>query len=234
MNDENIKIKKFDPTPKRGERNIDQKTIVVPDIKANKIINTFNNSIDSLRKKIGIHEGLNKKGFTEEADDVLRSIVVFLMSAVDFYMHEIVKYSLVKMFKGEKSKTVGYKNSLVPLKVVEKGIKNPQNIDWLEDGIIQQQGFKTFMAADKIGEVLKLISNKEIFSEVASQLGKSTEELKNEIQKIYTRRNKIAHQTDRHHKTNRLSSIKKEEVERFIDLIESFILEVHKIVIEDL
>lgn len=217
----------------REKRKIDKKVIIKPDIKSKEIIDQFNKNIENIRKKFDIYSTLTEKDLKEEAEDILRSQVVFLMSALDFYMHEIAKYGLLKIFNGEKPKTSSFKNFLVSIETVQLALKNPESVDWLSEEIILRHSHETFMSDTKIKKVLAQISTKPVYTDVAPIVCKDTKELNEKLNNLYARRNKIAHQSDREHGSINLNSINKDEVKNYIDLVDKFINEVHKILIND-
>ena len=49
----------------------------------------FNDSVSLILKQIQLADNLFASGLNEEAKDVLRSQIVFIDSAFDFYMHEL-------------------------------------------------------------------------------------------------------------------------------------------------
>jgi hypothetical protein len=104
----------------RESKQLEKKAIFITEQKANEIIQQFQYNIKSIREKFHIYDELVQNGKEEHAKDILRSQVVFLMSALDFYMHEMVRYRLLKMFSGELSKTESYK--LIIKKINQKFI----------------------------------------------------------------------------------------------------------------
>lgn len=182
---------------------------IIADIDSEKIKRQLDDNIENIKSKFDIYDKLVAENLKNEADDVLRSQIVFLMSALDFYMHEIVKYSLIKIFKREKEKTSSYKNFIVSIEVVEKALDNPENIDWLSEEIILRHSKNTYMGSKKIKEALSLISTEKVFSKVADNLNYQTKDLSNKIDEIYKRRNKIAHQSDRDPESTELNLITK-------------------------
>ena len=91
----------------------------------------FDNNIASIRKQFDIAESLKSKGDIEECETIWRSQVVFLESALDFYIHEVSKYGMLNIFSGDWEKTEKYNNYQVPMKYVEEGFKNPESKAWL-------------------------------------------------------------------------------------------------------
>jgi uncharacterized protein YutE (UPF0331/DUF86 family) len=211
------------------EREIEKKATPIPSIKADKIIKQFKENINSVRAKLLIYNNLVDIGRKEDADDILRCQIVFLESALDFYLHEIVKYGILKMLKGEKPKTASYKNTIVFMETLESAVKFPENIESIiEDDIINSKYHsQTFMSCKGIKEIFSKITNTPVFKNVSIKLGMTEKELADKLEELYKRRNKIVHQSDRDHKTATLNRIDRNEVTKYIDLVEKFIVEAH-------
>ena len=56
--------------------------------------------------------------------------------------------------------------------------------------------YKTFKQPDSIADAIRLISDKKLWLEVASIMGRTDKEIKQELKIIIDRRNKIAHEAD--------------------------------------
>lgn len=215
------------------ERKIEKEAPIIPDIKLENVFKQFCDNIANIRTKFNIFDTLNKEGHNEEAEDILRSQVVFLMSALDFYMHEIVKYCLLQIFKGDRQKTNSYKNVAVSIEVVEKALKNPESVDWLSEDISHRNSHQAFMSSSEIKRILSLISTKKIYNDIENELNMSRQ-LSNKLEEVYKRRNKIAHQADRDHDTNSLYEINRDDVEAYIILLESVVKVIHNKLVEDI
>lgn len=205
----------------------------VTDPKANKIVQQFQYNIQAIRDKFLIYDELIQNGKEDHAKDILRSQVVFLMSALDFYMHEIVRYRLLKIFLGELPKTESYKNFIVSIETLEEALKNPETVDWLSEEIILRHSHKSFMASKAIKEVLSLISNEKIYNLACKALGKENGEVNQLIDEIYSRRNQIAHQSDQIYNQEGQNSIFKEDIERYIDFIQTFVQKIHDLLMDE-
>lgn len=211
----------------RTEGTREKQATVLPDIEADKIIENFRNSIAGIQSKFDMVKRLEDEGLIQESKDILRSQVVFLLSAMDFYMHEIVKYGILKIFKGERARTNSYKEFIVSLETVEKAIANPESVDWLDAEIVHRNHHKTFLEPDKIKGQLNLISTKKIFTTPATEISDNST-LTNDLKDLYKRRNAIAHQTDRDNSSGVLNDIDSNEVNKYITLVSKFIEIVHR------
>ncbi len=201
---------------------------------AQEIIDTFRNNINRIKKQFKIVDGLQQQNKSEEANDILRFQIVYAMSALDFFMHELYVFSFLKIFKNEMPKTERYLEYKVPLKLIEKALYDAENIDtYLKDAFIELNSNYTFMSSSRIKELLNMIAGNDEFNEAERRLKNKRVirqhiRLDNLIDHIYERRNKIAHQTDINHGEDDKNIITMDDVEYYIDVIDNFVEEIYK------
>ncbi|OON99176.1 MAG: hypothetical protein ATN35_01910 [Epulopiscium sp. Nele67-Bin004] len=216
-----------DSSLERAEPTMDKKEVIIIDIEADKIINQFRDNIEDIKSKFKLVEKLSESEEIEQSKDILRSQVVFLLSALDFYMHEIVKWGIVKIFQKERPNTSSYKNFIVSLEVVEKAINNPENIDWLQEEIIHRNSFKSFLKLEEIKKNISMISNNKVVDNAIKKIGKPSD-IKGELTHLYVRRNQIAHQSDRDNATTTKNDINLETTRTQVELVSQFIENIHE------
>lgn len=218
------------------EKDKREKTIKYIDKDANQMINTFRDNIKRIKNRFEIFDLLKNNNRIEETNDILRFQIVFVMSSLDFFMHEIYSFAFIKIFKNEMPKTNGYKNYKIPLKLLEKALYDAENIDrHLKETFIGINDSFTFMSPGRIRELLNIITSEDEFALVERKLKqrkiiKYNVRLDSEIEHIYDRRNKIAHQTDIEHGEDDKNIINRREVEYYIDVISNFVEELFKVV----
>ena len=206
---------------------------ILPDKKADDILNKFNLIIDDIESKFNLINILENKDMDEIIYNILRSQIMFLMSAVDYYVHEIVKYGIISIFKGERKRTKQYDTFSIGLANVEKAIKNIEDINWLEDAISNENIKYTFMAYEKIRRALLLISDdKKILPNAAKNINISDNKLKSNIDNIYKRRNAIAHQSDINESTGIKNKIDVKFVKDSIDFVKIAIESIHNEIVK--
>ena len=79
---------------------------------------------------------------------------------------------------------------------VQFAVRNPSDITWLKDQIHKNLGYQSFQKSDKISSILRLISDKQIWDEVATIMNGNKTQIKLQLNLIIDRRNKIAHEAD--------------------------------------
>ena len=181
----------------------------------------FDKNIESIRGQFNVADKLFSEGNVEECENIWRSQIVFLESALDFYIHEISKYGMINIFKKNWAKTEKYNNYLIPMKYVEDGIRNPQSQTWFLNYLNDRISTEVYLSANSMKDQLNLLGIN--FGPVMSRAfpkpngdEASINEGKKVIKELFERRNQIAHQADRHHNDATRNDITKEYVEQCI------------------
>lgn len=190
----------------------------------------FIDSLSDIKKQFAVADRLKEAGQEDEAKDVWRSQIVFLEGILDFYVHELSKYALVKMFTGKWPKSASYKNFQIPMITVEEGLKNPESTSWLFDRLNTRFSAETYLHPEQLGQQLSLIGMKldnvckNAFPKVRRQ---SYIKGQDRLKALFKRRNQIAHQADRKHTNAEKEEISKEFVLESINTVESFVNAIH-------
>lgn len=155
-----------------------------------------------------------------------------LDSAFDYYIHQITKYGMNKMFRGEWEKTSQYKSFMVRLELVERILLTPEDDKWFQNLVNETYKTIPFMSGQDVDKQLKLIGIKrqDVAEKAFHRRGcteKTIDQYHRAIERLYYRRNAIAHQSDRKHEDNSKNDIGKSTVEDFIDKIEKIVDAIH-------
>lgn len=211
-------------TPRAEDIRDKQPVVSVIEFDLAQIKERFDNNLASIRKQFDIAESLKAEGNIEECETVWRSQVVFLESALDFYIHEVSKYGMLNIFSGNWEKTEKYNNYQVPMKYVEEGFKNPESKAWLLQYLNDRFSTEVYLSAESMKNQLNLLG---LFFEPVmdkafpkpSTPDPSYREGRKVVKELFERRNQIAHQTDRKHNDATQNTISKEYVEQcFVDI----------------
>ena len=204
------------------------------------LIERFRTSIRNIDDRFRLYHVLIGQRLYEEAEDLLRFQIVYLMSALDFFMHELYSYGILKIFQHQKRKTERYKSFRVPLELVEQALFDGENIQHhLKKMITEINQTFTFMHPSRIKELLHTIGYADAFSKAQRVLRKKGilrdgEALAPLLEKIYIRRNKISHQTDIEHGGPNRLSISLEEVRHYRDVIFHAVETIYETVCHDI
>ncbi|WNZ46778.1 HEPN domain-containing protein [Leptolyngbya boryana CZ1] len=209
-------------------------------------LDQFRISIGRVRDLIALHNSVKAQATGAlDVSDMLRAALVLAVSALDYYVHEVVVLGMVEIHRGQRSEpapsanttysafsrfqvslggarqdrltaidiaswleteiqqTHGYAflqqpymvSALIP--AISDSIMNRlNNASWLEDEIRERLGYQSFQQADKIADAIRYVSDKRLWDEVATKMSKSAKDIKQQLNSIVDRRNKIAHEAD--------------------------------------
>ena len=182
----------------------------------------FIENVKSIEDKFAISSSLIEIGMLDEARDIFRTQIVFLESAFDFYMHEIVKLGITCMFDGVWNKTDKYYNLKIEMHYIERASQESANDYWLKDWIDKTYSLITLMSHEAFQDICKLIGlNIKNIADTSFYERNSNENTKNKLQNflrdLYHRRNRIAHQSDRRMADAEIQHISEEDVKNYID-----------------
>lgn len=192
----------------------------------------FTNNLLSIKSQFELVEQL-KSGGNVQYKDVLRSQIVFLDSAFDFFMHEVTKYGMVQIFQGVWEKTDKFNNFSIRLGEISAVLQNPEQENWFLDIVNESYAEDTFMSSEAVIGQLNLIGVKwqnvadKAFYERGSTIP-TKDKFKNSLNSLFKRRNQIAHQADCLHETGAKLDIEREDVETYIRNIEKIVEAISK------
>lgn len=161
------------------------------------IIEQFRNNITRANNLGAIYQAFESQT-TEALDlsDILRAEFVMLVSALDHYIHEIVRLRMLDALHGIITQTPAFLKFKVQLRNTLQGISTPGSDVWLEEQIRETHSYQSFQHPDKIAEAIRLISDIQLWKEVAKLLKTEDSEVKQKLILIVNRRNQIAHEAD--------------------------------------
>lgn len=226
-------MKKIDISPRKENT----RDLIIPDMhitRLDEMYDQFICNINAIKEKFEIADRLHMSGELKAEKDIYRSQIVFIESALDYYLHCLGIYATEQMYQSNWDKTDGYKDLRVPIGKVMFAIMHPENTDWLEETIIAYHASKTYMSPKEIKGQLTFVVGKGFYKRVADKMyydiysRENTEDkLTANLQKIFDRRNRVVHQADREHLTGKEYDVSHEEAELFIGVIEEFVNCIH-------
>ncbi|MGB7708399.1 MAG: HEPN domain-containing protein [Microcoleus sp.] len=161
-------------------------------------IDLFGISIARVRDLIAVHNSLKAQTSSVlDLSDMLRAALVLAVSALDYYIHEVVRIGMLEIHRGQRPEPPAFSRFQISLGNARAAINAGQNIDsWLEDEIRQRHSYKSFQNPDNIAEAVRLICDKKLWEEVSINMGSPAKDIKQQLSLIVDRRNKIAHEAD--------------------------------------
>lgn len=85
----------------RGESTREKFHTGVVRFELDQIMKHFTDNINAIKDQFIVADDLISSDKKEAGETIWRSQVVFLASALDFYMHELTKYGLCQIFSGK-------------------------------------------------------------------------------------------------------------------------------------
>lgn len=131
-----------------------------------------------------------------DISDLLRAELVMAVSALNQYVHELVRLGMLKAYRGEREHAPAFLRFQLTLESTLQGISAPTSDSWLDDQIRLRHSYQSFQHPNHIADAIWLISDMPLWPEVARHLGMSTQDVKEKLKLIVTRRNQIAHEAD--------------------------------------
>ena len=111
----------------RAEEVREKKIYKTVQFEANEILERFNKNIEEIKKQSELISDLKDENL-EFYKDILRSQIVFLDSAFDFYMHEITKYGMCKIYDGVWKRTEKFNNYTIKRLIIIPHFNNTQAV----------------------------------------------------------------------------------------------------------
>lgn len=163
--------------------------------------------------------------------DLLRSQIVLLVSALDYYVHEIVLVGMVATASGARPAADGFLRFQMSMSVVTSWMQTPGDLSHFEQAVREHLGYQTFQQPDRIADGVRLIYAGPLWEDVATALGRDTRDVKIALKLLVERRNRIAHEADMDPTfPGQRWPISSQDVAGSIDFVESLVRAVHAVV----
>lgn len=193
----------------------------------------FDESLNTIRNYFELAEYLISVDKYKESENIYRSQIVFLESILDFFMHEITKFGLYRIFIKEWESTEKFKNLEIPMSIVMDALTNTESTEYFFDYINSRYSSEVMQDWSVIRDQLNLIGIS--WSLVCQQCNHGKDEkdsitnAKIKLIELYKRRNEIAHQNDRRHTDAEQQGITRSYVEEKMEFIDNFVNAIYDI-----
>lgn len=220
-------------TPRKEElRNA--RPIVIPiQFSLTEIKQHFENILEAIKKQYEVADSLNNSGDVDGCKIIWRSQVVLAEGLLDFYIHEMSKFCLFRMFTGEWASSEKYTSFTVPMGKVEEALSAAESKDWFFSYLNDRFSRDVFLSQESMREQLNLIGIEFVATMVKAFPRDKEETSKKDgakiVAELFQRRNIIAHQNDRSHASAEQNDITKEFVEDYISKIEAIVNAIHSL-----
>lgn len=189
-------------------------------------IEKFRQNIKSVRDLDGIFALIasNYPLLEEQAQEILRAEIVLSVSALDCFIHDLVKYGMVKAYQGS-SLGKQFETYQIPVKflrLIESSQQLEDKLGHLENAIMENNSKDSYQSPKSIEYALQLVNITSIWKNLSNLMNRKSEDIKNELALIIDRRNKIAHEADYDVLTGSKSPIDRNDANNVIQFIEDF------------
>lgn len=148
----------------------------------------------------GIYDYLNQTVAAPMSfDDLLRSKIVYAVSAFDKLIHDLVRMGMVEIYSGRRPATQKYLSEPIPMNIVQQlaTASTPPAEIVFEQFIFTKHKILTFQEPEKVADGLSLIwSENQKWTRIAAELGDTENIVRTTLKLIVARRNSIVHEAD--------------------------------------
>lgn len=185
----------------------------------------FNSNIRQAREISAVYDYLVAAvAVPQQFDDLLRSQLVYAVSAFDKLMHDLIRIGMVQSFMGVRPTTAKYLSEAVSMQVHMEIIQAtiPPKEHVFEQALFRKFKIISFQDPAKVADGLSYIwDESQKWQKIATSLGRSDEAVRTTLRLIADRRNAIVHEADIDPSTNTKFAIGKAESEGSLDFLET-------------
>lgn len=179
-------------------------------------IKSFELNIKSVKELHALHQAFEKLLPAIDLSEILRAELVSTVSALDCYLHDIVRSKMKKLVFDSialNDLPANFRSFQIPLKCAKQLID--AQTDTEKDAIIVQTLKETlykfsFESEQTVEYAMSYIGIKKIWSKLSTNMGMSPADIKTQLNLIVRRRNNIAHQSD----ISNLTTMEKDPINR--------------------
>lgn len=131
-----------------------------------------------------------------DVSDLWRSQIVLVVSALDYFIHELARLGMIECAKGTRAKTDAYLRFAMPLSAAESAIAGSAHEVWVGETVRERHSWQSFQDPDKLADAVRLMSPVKLWEAVGNELGVPPKDVKTRLKLIVDRRNQIAHEAD--------------------------------------
>jgi hypothetical protein len=163
-------------------------------------LSAFKANIAGVRELATLHDYLCKNLKSPMTfDDLLRFQVVYSVSALDKFVHDIIRIGMLQIFIGARPATGKYLSERISMSAYANlsSATIPPKEYYFEQEIISKLGIVAYQSPDNIADGLSYIwDEKHKWQKIAAAMAMKEEQARTQLKLIVDRRNKIAHEAD--------------------------------------
>lgn len=179
--------------------------------------------VESLASLSAIYQYLKDNASMMDADALLRSEYVLIVSTFDNYLHNIVRRKLREAFFNAQPLPSEFPLSMEVCRLIQNESVELNRMQILDVALRRSLEKDSFQSPKSVEYALSLIKIKHIWKTASSVTGKTAEQIKGQLALIVKRRNQIAHESDIDFVTGSLRSISEQDVIECRDFLKELI-----------
>jgi len=183
----------------------------------------FNSNITDARNISALYEYLSSTVAAPQSfDDLLRSQIVYSVSAFDKLIHDLIRIGMVEIFMGRRIPTPKYLSEPIPMQVHSEIILAtiPPKEYIFEQAIFQKLKTVSYQDPSKVAEGLSYIWNEpQKWQKIATAMATTDKTARTTLKLITDKRNSIVHEADIDPFTNAKFNINKTESESSLNFL---------------
>lgn len=193
-------------------------------------IDVFRASVARARHLGGVHKAVTAiTTVALESSDILRAQIVLIVSALDYYVHEVTLLGMIEVYEGKRSAPDAFAKFKVTIGAVPSA--PGAHSGWFANEVRERHSFLSFQQPDKIADAIRMFSGAKLWNAVSGKLGVDELSVKTQLKLIVDRRNKIAHEADIDPSyPGARWPITEQDVNSSIDFIEQVVEALHEVI----
>lgn len=203
-------------------------------------LDLFQDNIKRVRRLTDAYHLLIQHDSETDFSDVLRAQYVLTISALDMFIHNIIKIGMMETLRGQRKQTKEYQNFQITMNLVNFD----NTYTWFESEINRRLSKETYQNPYQIFEGIKYIFNdksksakeSQFWELIANKLKQKRIDIINRLNEITERRNKIVHEADVKPiptMPGELWEIDDLSVNDMIDFIESIVMSIYELLLNE-
>lgn len=163
---------------------------------------------------------------SDQMRDLLRASIMMGSSAMDAYFHRKIVCYIIRFAKKGKSAPRELRKQQVTVQDFAKAMERDRVWGELRRAFDRQLGYRSFISPGKITEGLNLIGVSEFWDKTAKRISYDKAKLREHVEWIASRRNKIAHEGDlstQKRNFGKTNALEPKDAVWALDFLESFI-----------
>lgn len=166
----------------------------------NRALTQFYINIESVRSLDSIYLAfIDQVTSVIDLSEILRAEMIQIVSALDCYVHDMVRIRMLNIFDTNCPTSNSYNNFPITMECfsnIEKANYKSDKLYYLDQEIRRINGYKSFQDPDKISSALSLIGCSKMWDKLAAKMSDTSTNLRSKLTLIVDRRNSIAHESD--------------------------------------